>query len=285
MTAALLSHFPVPVLESAPGQLPYRRSWFVEQTTGGVNLLRMRNILAHLNPGRLVRLPDHETRTVYRALLDELASRFPINEFVYLQAAEEWDEDDMLYASDRIPVEVQGVNVYEEQLDAPFVVCFALLRPVEIDDLRHQESIDAHRVWLTPLVSAVKPRDKEQIVRPPRGRAWRKAWASLPDLCNYCVGNTGYGLLDYDRYSMSENGWDSYPALNLAEIRGLERNWKTVKPILERIHKLAAYIERGGTPRLQLVARAVSGDAVALCELTEPKTRAGIDPAHRFRGA
>ena len=276
MTVSILDHFPVPVLTNKPGQIPYRRSWFLQEIRSGGGVLRMLAILSNLSPRRVAALPDRNIRTVYRALLDEMATRFPIDEMFHSQIEEEWDEDEVYYAVEKIPVEVQGVNVFEEQLAAPLVVCFALLRPFEYDNL-HQDSIAIYKRWLGPMVSAfitaeaVEERDPH--IRPPRGRAWRKEWAALPDLCAYSASSTGYALLDYDYQGMQENGWDSYPDLNLAEIRGLERGWKTVKPILDRIGKLVRYVDNGGTTRLQLLARAVSGEAEALREITVPKPR------------
>lgn len=271
MTSALLSHFPVPALSSQGDHRAFRRSWFREQLRGAVGVMRLLALLGNLNPARLAALPRRDIRTVYLALLQEMETRFPIQDYVFMQAEIEWEEEEIPYAAERIPVAAQGLNPWEEQVDAPFAIAYALSRPVDYDDFEDQESLAPHRAWLNDMVSWLQARNVSvQHVRRPRGRAWRREWAALPDLFNFCNSSTGHPLLDYDYYSLIENGDQSFPELNLAEIRWLENDWRASKVILDRIMKLVRYLERGKTRRLQLFANALLGTPDALREITEP---------------
>lgn len=275
MTSALLLHFPVPVLGTDGKYAAYRRSWFAGQINGNVSLMQMLALLGNLNPARLAALRRRDVRTVYLALLHEMAERFPINEMVALRVAEEMDEEEIFAAAGQIPVAVQGLNPWEDQVAAPFAVCYVLSQPAEFEDWRSQESLTPHRPWLNVLTEGLTEENAAHSVRPPRGRRFRPEWDALPDLFNFCHARTGCAFLDYDYYSLIENGWEAYPPLNLGEIRSLERDWQRAKPLLDSIVKLMRYIERGGTKRLQLFAGALLGEREALQAITEPKPRGG----------
>ena len=271
MTSTLLSHFPVPILGTQGPHSAYRRSWFREQTRGEVGVMRMLALLGALNPTRLAALPRRDIRTVYLALLHEMGERFPIMGMVFMQVEHEWDVEEIAYAAEHIPVAVQGLNPWEEQVETPFAIAYVLARPVDYEDFNDQESLAPHRLWLNDMVKWLVERNLSvEQVRRPRERTWRKEWEALPDLFNFCQANTGHGILDYDYYSLIENGDQAFPELNLAEIRGLEKDWRESKVILDRIMKLVRYLERGKTKRLQLFANALLGTPDAMREITEP---------------
>jgi hypothetical protein len=276
---ALAPRFPVPHFPIEGAFIAYRRSWFQDQLSGAVNENQLLALLGNLNPARLAGLPNRNFKTVYLALLDEMGTRFPILEHVRWQAEHDWVDDDLQWAMSNIPLEVLGVNPWNEPVRAPLLICFALHSPDEFDSLYPQESLTKPvRRWLDPMIEQLIASEDagnpdRTATRPPRGRRWRKEWASFPDMYNYSISQTGHALLDYDQTGMDEGGWDSYPAINLAEIRGLERSWKAAKPVLDRVWELVEYIDRAPETRLELLARVVLGDKDALESVTEPKPR------------
>lgn len=278
LPVTLAPQFPVPVFPVEGKHIAYRPSWFALQLRGAVTEDQMLALLGNLNQERLARLPDRTIRSIYLALLEEMGERFPILDHIQWQIENEWDDEEMMWVVSNIPVEVMGLDPWNNELRAPLFICFVLSNPAEYASLPiHHDLTKQVRRWLEPMIAEALQRETKPytnpivIPKPPRGRQWRKEWAALSDMLRYSTSQTGYAILDYDQNGLDENGWDSYPPLNLDEIRGLERGWKVAKPILDRIFVLVDFIERAPDTRLELLARVLLGDKDALEHVTEAK--------------
>ena len=112
-------------------------------------------------------------------------------------------------------------------------------------------------------------------LRAPRGRRWRHEWETFPATAQYACSQTGNGFLDWDQYTLDENGFDAYPPMTLSDIRALAHQWREAEPLLKRINAFCKWTD-ADPARVGLIARVLAGDKDALHQITEPKTSATL---------
>lgn len=264
--------FPVPVLGRALPHPALRRSWVLETTYSQHARLHALGLLRKLKPRRAARVESANYRTVLVELLKELANRFPIQDHViYAIEVGEWEDEDLPGMAGFIPIEVCGINPWNEELRASLLICFLLANPQDEADTVNLDSLKPHRGWLGPYLIVPEDAPPPGVPRLPRGRTWRKHWDALLELFAYANGSTGYGFLDYDQEALDENGYNTYPEMTLDEIRALERAWQMSKPVLDRVYRLVDYIEQDPRRRLELLARVLRHDKHALAAVTMPR--------------
>lgn len=273
--------FPVPDLGDA-----FRRSFFVRDNNNEVTLMDLVRILHALNPRALDNVPM-TYRGVLPAVWGELKKLFPIYAWTESEMLAR-DEDELVYFAQIIPVEVSGIYWYEQDPGAvspALCVCALFWRPFDFEEFLHAPQMKKYVAHVRPaydkLVNTLTPSrsdaeyddgavyDERYIkLRTPRGRVWHSAWEAFPKTVQYASSQTGIAFLDWDQYTLDENGYDAYPPMTLADIRALAHQWREAKHTLKRIEAFCKWAD-ADPARVGLMARVLAGDKDALHQITE----------------
>ncbi len=273
--------FPLPV-DRAPVRLPpdaaLSRSWVRDQLDDLLGWITFGALLKRLAPDVFAALPDRSKLSVYSALLQHLATLFPIMDSAFFGLDEIAEGDDSGYWYEGIPVEPMGVDLWEGETDSLSLACCFVadnsgLRKGGFEGF---DGIFAGGGPLSPYADLLEvPFDiKPRYLKAPRGRCWLEPWQHVEKLFRYAINDTPWNWLNASYTSLAES--NSFPPWEVDEIRALAKSWQGAQPYLKDVDEILAYIDGRPRERIPLLIGILRHEREALDEVTyRPRRHAG----------
>lgn len=248
--------FPIPRLTNTPSRSAVARRLHI-----GVTWERMYRLLVQLDPKRAQRVKRYAEFELGNSLLAAVAELFPIAP-VDVYELEGLGE----LAFIGIPVSPMGFGSYTSH-PALAIISTSLSEYSWVSDAPEnfpalENCAYIQHGWPGPLPNT----GEFKLPRPPRGRAWKSAWAAFQSAVEYVSSQTGWQWLDYG----GDDELGDLPEWNMGEIRSLAADWKKCEPILDRITRFAKWVDADPI-RHSLLYDALAGERDALYAITEPR--------------
>ena len=249
-----------------------RRSWAALQSGTARAGFTFAGLACQLRPG--TRVDPFNVAGTYAALMSIVGQMFSVFEWEFAGWDDEEPQDYEYMLDYGIPVAPIGWEPASDNRVLAFMAA-------ELDYASHgpitsRQAIDIYiglertdlSWWAGPVRDSNYEARYAWRIQPPRGRAFAGAWAALPLLCDYMLGNTGNGFLDWTPSQMDDDG--DMPRWNMDEILACARAWKEAREAKEKIDRLVEQINADGEAGLRFLDRVLRGEAQALKVVTRP---------------